>query len=87
MTFTLIPRLPLSASPTAKFRFDLQQGVGAILGGDHHELLTVRVTAVYFIKTSRRIAGPADNGRTGEDIVHERSGLRAVKQAGARLSF
>jgi hypothetical protein len=87
MTFTLIPRLPLSASPTAKFRFDLQQGVGAILGGDHHELLTVRVTAVYFVKTSRRIAGPADNGRTREDIVHERSGLSAVEQAGARLSF
>jgi hypothetical protein len=87
MTFTLIPRLPLSAIPTAKFRFDLQQGVGAILGGDPHELLTVRVTAVYFVKTSRRIAGPADDWRTRENIVHERSGLGAVKQAGARLSF
>ena len=87
MTFTLIPRLPLSAGPTAKFRFDLQQGVGAILGGDSHELLTVRVTAVYFVKTSRRIAGPADDWRTRENIVHERSGLRAVEQAGARLNF
>jgi hypothetical protein len=87
MTFTLIPRLPLSASPTAKFRFDLQQRVGAILGGDHHELLTVRVTAVYFVKTSRRIAGPADDWCTRENIVHERSRLGAVKQAGARLSF
>ena len=87
ITFTLIPRLPLSASPTAELRFDLQQGVGAILGGDYHELLTVRVTAVYFVKTSRRIAGPADDWRTRENIVHERSGLGAVKQAGARLSF
>jgi hypothetical protein len=87
MTFTLMPRLPLSASPPAKFRFDLQQGVGAILGGDHHELLTVRVTAVDFVKTSRRIAGSADDWRTRENIVHERSGLGAVEQAGARLSF
>ena len=79
--------LPLSASPTAELRFDLQQGVGAILGGDHYELLTVRVTAVYFVKTSRRVAGPADNGRTRENIVHERSGLGAVEQAGARLNF
>jgi hypothetical protein len=87
MTFTLIARLPLSASPTAKFRFDLQQGVGTILGGDPHELLTVGVAAVYFVKTSRRIARPADDWRTRENIVHERSGLGAVKQAGARLSF
>jgi hypothetical protein len=87
ITFTRIPRLPLSASPTTKFRFDLPQGVGAILGGDHYELLTVRVTAVDFVKTSRRIARPADNGCTRENVVHERSGLGAVKQAGARLSF
>jgi len=45
------------------------------------------VTAVYFIKTTPADRGPADNGAPGEDIVHERSGLRAVKQAGARLSF
>ena len=59
-----------------------------MLGGDPHELLTVRVAAVYFVKTTRwRVAGPADNGSTGENIVYERSRSGAVKQAGARLSF
>jgi len=58
-----------------------------MLGGDDHELLAVRVTALYFIKTTRRVARPADNGRARENIVHERSGLGAVKQAGTRLGF
>jgi hypothetical protein len=51
-------------------RFYLRQGVGAKLGGDLHELLTVRVAAVYLVKTTRRIAGPADNGCTFENIVY-----------------
>jgi hypothetical protein len=51
-------------------RFYLRQGVGAKLGGDPQELLTVRVAAVYLVKTTQRIAGPADNGRTFENIVY-----------------
>jgi hypothetical protein len=77
----------LSATLTADFRFDLRQCVRAMLRGDYHKLLAVLVAAVYFVKTTRRIAGPADDGRTCKNIVHERSGLGAVKQAGARVSF
>jgi hypothetical protein len=76
-----------SASLTTDFPFDLEHGVGTMLEGDHQELLAVRVTALYFVKTTRRVARPADNGSAGENIVHERSGLRTVKQAGARLGF
>ena len=50
--------------------------------------LTVRVTAVYFVKTSRRVAGPLlMTGAPARTSWHERSGLRAVELAGARLSF
>jgi hypothetical protein len=76
-----------SASLTTDFRFDLEHGVWTMLGGDHHELLAVRVTALFFVKTTRRVPRPADNGSARENIVHERSGLGAVKQAGARLGF
>jgi hypothetical protein len=76
-----------SASLTTDFRFDLEHGVGTMLEGDHQELLAVRVTALYFVKTTRRVAMPADNGSAGENIVHERPGLGTVKQAGARLGF
>ena len=58
-----------------------------MLGGDPHELLAVRVTAVYFVKTIRRVARPGDNGSACENIMHEGSGLGAIKQAGARLGF
>ena len=68
-------------------RFDLEQRVRTMRGGDHHEVLAVRVTTLDFVKTTRRVARPADNGRACENIVHERSGLGAVKQAGARFSF
>ena len=76
-----------SASLVADFRFDLKQSVRTVLGGDHHEVLAVRVTTLDFVKTTRRVARPADNGSACENIVHERSGLGAVKQAGARLGF
>jgi 16S rRNA G966 N2-methylase RsmD len=77
----------LSAILAADFRFDLKQCVGAMLRSDYHKLPAVRVAAIDFVQTTRRIAGSADNGSTCKNIVHERSGLGAVKQAGARLSF
>jgi len=58
-----------------------------MLRGDYHKLPAVRVAAIYFVQTTRLIAGSADNGSTRKYIVHERSGLGAVKQAGARFSF
>jgi hypothetical protein len=76
-----------AASLTVDFRFDLMQGFRTMLGGDLHEFLAVRVTAFDFVKTTRRVARPADHGSACENIVHKRSGLGAVKQAGARLGF
>jgi hypothetical protein len=76
-----------AASLTVDFRFDLLQGFRTMLGGDLHEFLAVRVTAFDFVKTTRRVARPADHGSACENIVHKRSGLGAVKQAGARLGF
>lgn len=55
----------LSASLTGDFRFDLTQSAGAVLRGDGPELLTIRVAAVYFVETTRRVAGPADDGSAG----------------------
>jgi hypothetical protein len=72
-----------SASLTADFRFDLMEGVRTIPGGDRRELLAVRVAALYFIKTARRVARPGDYRSAGENIVHERARLGAVKQASA----
>jgi hypothetical protein len=69
------------------FGFDLKQRVRAMRRGDSHKLPAVRVTAIYFVQTTRRIASPADNGSTGKNVVHERSGLGTVKQTGPRLSF
>jgi hypothetical protein len=77
----------LSAIVAVHFGFDLKQCVGAMLRGDYHQLPAVRVTAIYFVQTTRRIASPADNGSTGKNVVHDRSGLGAVQQTGARLSF
>ena len=56
-------------------------------GSDRLEFLAVTVGAVYFVKTARRVASPSDNGSACKNIVHERSGLGAVEQAGARLGF
>jgi hypothetical protein len=61
--------------------------VRTIPGGDRRELLAVRVAALYFIKTARRVARPGDDGSSGENIVHEGARLGAVKQAGARFGF
>ena len=77
----------LSAILTADLRFDLAECVGAMLRGDCHELPTVCVAAIYFVQTAWRIAGSTDDGSTRENIVDERSGLGAVKQAGARFNF
>jgi hypothetical protein len=77
----------LSAIVAFHFGFDFKQGVRAMLRRDNHKLLAVRVTAIYFIQTTGRIAGPADNGRTGKNVVHDRPGLGAVKQTGPRFSF
>ena len=79
--------LTSSASLAGDLRFDLKHSVWTMLGGDHYELLAVRVTTLYFVKTTRRVTRPADNGSACENIVHERSGLGAVKQAGARFGF
>ncbi len=49
---------------------DLEQAFWTMLGGDPHELLAVRVTAVFFVKTTRRVARPGD---------HERSGFGTIK--------
>ena len=76
-----------SARLTIDFRFNLKQGVGTMLGGDDHEFLAVGVAALDFVKTTRRVSRPSDNGSACENIVHERSGLGAVKQTGARLGF
>ena len=56
-------------------------------GGNHLEFLTIRVAAVYFVKTSWRVARPPDNGSSCEKFVHERPGLSAVEQASARFGF
>ena len=56
-----------------------------MLRGHSDELLTVGVAAIYFVTAAWRIPDPADNGRAREHIVHERSRLSAVKQAGARF--
>jgi hypothetical protein len=77
----------LAAIVAVHFGFDLKQCVRAMLRGDYHKLSAVRVTAIYFVQTTRRIASPADNGSTGKNVVHERSGLGAVEQTGPRLSF
>ena len=76
-----------SASLMIDFRFDLTECVGTMLRGDHHEFLAIDVAALYFVKTAGRVSRPSDNRSPCENVVHERSGLGAVKQAGARLGF
>jgi hypothetical protein len=69
------------------FRFDLAERVGTVLRGNHHEFLAIDLAALDLVKTAGRVSRPSDNRSPCEDIVHERSGLGAVKQAGARLGF
>ena len=66
--------------------FDLTQCLGTIPRGDRQELLTVGAAAVYLIKPTRRVARSADHRSARKNIVDERSGLAAVKQAGAPVS-
>ena len=58
-----------------------------MLGGDPLELLAVALATVDFVKAGRRVARPTYYGGAGENVVHERSGLSAVKQASAILGF
>src|ERR671923_566241 len=76
-----------AASLSVDLRFDLMEGFRTMAGGDLHEFLAVGVTALYFVKAARRIAGPTNNGSACENLVHGRAGLGAVKQASARLGF
>jgi len=59
----------LSASLAADFRFDLEQSLRAVFGSDFNKLLAVYVAAVYFVKSTRRIAAPADYRSPRENIV------------------
>ena len=65
------------------FRFDLTKH-GTML---RSKFLSIDVAALDFVKTAGRVSRPSDNRSPCEDIVHERSRLGAVKQAGARLGF
>jgi hypothetical protein len=51
------------------------------------EFLTIRVAAVYFVKTTWRVTGSPDDRSPCENIVHERSGLGTIKQASAGFGF
>jgi len=73
-------------SSAANRCFDLTQCLGTIPRGDRQELLTLGAAAVYLVKPTCRVAGSADHGRARKNIVDERSGLAAVKQAGAPVS-
>jgi hypothetical protein len=66
-------------------RPDFRDSVGTEFRGDAQEFLTVRIAALSFIKTARWITGPGDNGRAGEHVMHDRSRLGAIEQAGTRL--
>ena len=76
-----------SGSLVIDFRFDLTERVGTVLRGNHHEFLAIDFAALDFVKTAGRVSRPSDHWSSCEDIVHERSGLGTVKQAGARLGF
>jgi hypothetical protein len=78
-------RLP--ATLTADLRFNLAECVRTMLGGNRHELPAVRVAAIYLVQTAWRVAGSTNDRSTRENIVDERSGLSAVKQASARFNF
>jgi hypothetical protein len=69
------------------FRFDFTKRVGTMLQSNHHKFLAIDLAALDFIKTAGRVSRPSYNGSACQDIVHERSWLGAVKQAGARLGF
>ena len=73
----------LAAALPADFRFDLLERLGAKLLSDRHQLLAIRIAAVYFVKTARRIAGPSDNRGAKKRVVDERAGVGPVEQAGA----
>jgi hypothetical protein len=76
-----------SANLIIQLRFDLTKRVGTMLRGDHHKFLAIDFAALDFVKTAGRVSRPSDNRSPGKDIVHERSGLGAVKQARPRLGF
>ena len=69
------------------FRFDFTKSVGTMLRGNYQKFLAIDLAAFDFVKTAGRVSRPSDNRSPGKDIVHERSGLGAVKQAGPRLGF
>jgi hypothetical protein len=69
------------------FRFDLTKRIGTMLGSNHHKFLTIDLAALDFVKTSGWVPRPSDDRSPCEDIVHQRSRLSAVKQAGSRLGF
>jgi hypothetical protein len=69
------------------FCFDLTECVGTMLGSHDHEFLAIDVAALDFVKTAGRVSRPSNNRSPCKNIVHERSGLGAVKQAGARFGF
>src|SRR5262245_20776881 len=77
----------LPATLTADFRFDLAECLGAMLSGNRHKLPAVRVAAIDFVQTAWRVAGSTNDRSTRENVMDERSGLGAVKQAGARFNF
>lgn len=64
-------------------RRDFWHRLGTEFCGDCQEFLTISITAIHFIKAAGCITRPADNGRARENIMHQRSGLSAVQQAGA----
>jgi hypothetical protein len=68
------------------FRFDLTKR-GTMLRSNHHKFLAIDVAALDFVKTAGRVSRPSNNRSPCKNIVHERSGLGAVKQAGARFGF
>ena len=76
-----------SSSLMIDFRFDLTERVGTMLRGHRHEFLTIDLAALDFVETAGRVSRPSDNRSPCKNVVHERSGLGTVKQAGARLGF
>jgi hypothetical protein len=55
----------------AEICLDLAQSVGTTLRGHSHDFLTVGITAIYLVFSTRRIAKPVDDGSARENIVHE----------------
>jgi hypothetical protein len=49
---------------------DFMHRIRAMLGGDLEKLLTVRVAAVEFVKTTGRVARSTDNRSAREHVVN-----------------